>query len=426
MKNMQRETSPTPEEQTAVPKPPRIFELIAAQEPEQQKLEKIIAQIYSDFYTAQTDLDRERVVLGFLGLLEQGSAGRGALENAIARDTGELGGVARKFVLFLRENVGADEYTKRMEIENLFGIKRHEDIIDFDQIGGGNEAVARRLYATYPALQKRFVSEKAFLKTYRDRFTGDYEERQAIAFLKFLKEGGLQLDMLSLRQKELLFTKYARDKDLYIELRSVGGYEPSYYELLGPMEILRMRQANDPRFLLIGAFDFGAQEFMHLADKISKKSKKYIIDINKDRIPDFNRVEKDDQSLLSIMDGLQLGFHKAQLDYVFSNFLLKYLENGSDAMRRLLGEVYKVLKPGGSFLLTEFPDVNQTSSLIPQAQQIGFIKGNVLGGSLQFMFTHDRSSSSLDSNGFAHYEHAQIVTSKNHMCLQLVKAKQSD
>lgn len=93
-------------------------------------------------------------------------------------------------------------------------------------------------------------------------------------------------------------------------------------------------------------------------------------------------------------------------------------------MRRLVVEVHDALKPGGSFLLVESPSYkHHPSFLILQAEQIGFKRGNSLGGSVHFLFTADRTTTRLDNNGFAHYEHAPLVKNEGQVCLQLIKPK---
>ncbi len=321
MGNLNRETPLSPETNSTVPKPPRIFELMTSQEPEQKRMEKIIVQIYSDFYTALTDLDKKRVVLGLLGLLEQGETGRGELEHSIARDGGELGVLGKKIVSFLQTEPHADEYAKRMVLEKSLGIKRYGDII-FDELEMEDDELAH-LYKINPVLQKKFSNEKEFQDAYvqqRGLSPGIREEER-------LEGARLMMQGVPAGEATYRFMKKRKEEELISDIRSFGNYESSYIELLGPLDILRLRSEKEPKFLLVGA-DWGAGEFVQFIDKINPNSKKYIIDKTELYTSFFKHIQSQDKSLITIMDGLNLGFKKEQFDCVFiinfwvDNFIL--------------------------------------------------------------------------------------------------------
>ena len=422
IKNHERQILVEPKEQVSVPKPPRIFELINSQEPLQKKLEQITSQIYTDFYTAASMSDREKVALGLLGLLEFGNDGLAALQYGIAQDTGALGETARKLVSFLPEKPNADEFAKRTALEKSLDIQRYGDII-FDEWEMEDDELAH-LYKINPILQKKFSNKKAFQAAYiqqRGLKPGIRKEER-------LEQERLLMQGVPPGEATYRFMKKRKEEELISDIRSFGNYEASYIELLGPLDVLRLRSEKEPKFLLVGA-DWGAGEFVQFIDKINPNGKKYIIDKTKMYTSFFKHIQSQDKSLITIMDGLNLGFKKEQFDCVFINYLLGVLIGGKnqtikESLRLLFTQLFAVLKKGGSLCIVdeyEYAHKFSKDELVEILQGAGFSKTNDAGFPLFCLFQHDRLRGIIDENGFGQFKNIPLVCKDNDFTFRFSK-----
>ncbi len=194
-----------------------------------------------------------------------------------------------------------------------------------------------------------------------------------------------------------------------------GTDEPSYAELIGQEEILRIRTMKETKFLLLGSLGvYSAREFRNFAKKISSKIESHVVDIDPVSVQKITQEWGSSDNVWEA-DARKLPFKNGSIDYVFTNRLFHDLVRRSgnkDDVSVVLKEVSRVLKRGGSFIIAEelygdFLAQRNGEGMKKEfafiAEQNGFRIEKILDDLLEFPFTKERSSMKFNKNGTPDY-----------------------
>ncbi|MDD5050500.1 MAG: class I SAM-dependent methyltransferase [Candidatus Pacebacteria bacterium] len=366
---------------------PKIFRLLR----DDASTEDVVQQLYSDYYSSPRD--NEKLFLGIQGLLKRGNEGRAALE-FMAQSSDQ-------FAPVLKEILSGKTTPKRLE--NFLNIKRWGKTYDLEKISTPE----------FTELQ------------YREAINRGYTSKNFKEFCKHEAHG----QRTGVPQIDKTLDDYVANHGA-----TFGTDEPTYLELIGPEEVLRLRDKKEGNMLLLGSLGhYSAHEFTNFAGKINKDIKSFVIDIHPKSVGALGQ-DPQEGKFVARADARNLPFQTESMEHVYSNrlfhSLLSYF-HGAENIRQVFEEVHRVLKSGGSFVIVESVTDEDSSSvrsaitrekLIAIGLQSGFKSENVLEEIPGFAFARERGTAKIDKNGFAHYEHALIeIQSSTPVSIRFVK-----
>jgi len=218
------------------------------------------------------------------------------------------------------------------------------------------------------------------------------------------------------------------DSQILVRSNSFGNDEPSYLELLGPLGILELRSLAHPNFLLLGSLGApSARHFQKYAAKINPDARPHVIDVDLEHLGLIK--SSGSKNSLSRADARILPFADGSMDSVSCNHLFHFMydmlsdglslrakdpgyvplgDTFETDLRALLGEAFRVLRPGRHFTLVERPwgkahADNLLSIITKLAGEEGFL---ATGAPMtpSFAVGFDNGSTVVDESGFPHYE----------------------
>ncbi|EKE19185.1 MAG: hypothetical protein ACD_9C00104G0005 [uncultured bacterium] len=215
-----------------------------------------------------------------------------------------------------------------------------------------------------------------------------------------------------------------------------GSCEVSYFKSLGKEEILRLRNLEMPKMLLVGSLGkYSALDFSKFAKKINKNSRPNVIDLEKDYIKYFKEIQRQNDLQIAIADASKMPYNDDTFDFVATNFLLHAFESGNSRAQMedivvLLKEVRRVLKPEGKFVLNErrFGRLEQAGSdgeilravLVKMAKEAGFVVDSAEKG-YKYVFRTDNLCADIDHEGNVKYGDATIGYDNDDALVRLSK-----
>ena len=216
------------------------------------------------------------------------------------------------------------------------------------------------------------------------------------------------------------------ERETRVMCNTFGVSEPTYLELNGPEEILRLRSLDDPSLLLLGSLgQYSAREFSAFAKKINPNCIPNVIDRFATNLIDPYAGERD----LNVQkaNALEMPFKSNSQEQVYTNFLLHAFVNDDNStinnasLGRLFKEVHRVLNQGGSFVMLEMPfglhitatgySQENINELISIALRSGFsVENKMTKNLLAFSIRPDivdtntgTGGAKIDSYGFGQY-----------------------
>ena len=373
--------------QEAVFVKPSIYELIE----QEAGCEAVAQQMYTDYFATR---DNERVLLGLRNLQSRGPEGA-AYIRMISNGSDELSQLVKRI---------QDDGLEGEQVEEVLGVHRFKGEI-VDQCG--NEE-AKRIKAL------SYFKEKL-------GFTGDLEGVFKIQERDFqLGENARVPILLTGRVEETTFNA----ENVF------GAEEPTYLEMLGPEEILRLRSMEEPSMLLLGSLGkYSARGFRSMADKINPQTETTVIDIS-DVCIDLIKNDTDNRNIAVEGDVRDLPFPENFMDHVYTNSLFHYMlkdENlDIDSLQSVFNEAYRVLKPKGSFLISEFPFGGLEGEPLEDrikifARTAGFSNIILSRNTCSYVLWKENSSTVIDNNGFPKYDGLLNRKSGTYMDFRFIK-----
>ncbi len=388
-------------EQNDTPPIPPIYTLIERNAP----VTEVVQQLYTDFY--DPNRDPEKLFLAFDELRRRGIEGKATIDY-LATGTDELGGLAKK--------VGEVTDTESSALEEILGIHRWGTIIDGSHLSQKEELQQIYKYA----IEHEFTT--ITFKEFIDRLNQEVTLGQT--------SGPVQL-------REMV------EETLLNSSHTFGMAEPSYFELNGPREILRLRNVVDPNFLLLGSLGaYSAREFTEYSHKINKSVTPHIIDIHPNSIRKLNPEHKKGDKYVVRGDVRALPYAPESMDHVYTNFLFHVMvsygghfippQEIRKDIRQVFEGAFQILKKGGSFIIAEKDYGTLKSTPDDRAAerdmksiglQSGFRLEKVLRYPLLSPLRPDTGKATVDANGFAHYENQCVENSSldGNVALRFVK-----
>lgn len=194
---------------------------------------------------------------------------------------------------------------------------------------------------------------------------------------------------------------------------TVGRDEPSYLQLLGPEEILRLRQKEKPVFILAGAMGgLSAREFAILAKKINPDSQCHVFDLDTRELEESKYVwdlDKIENLTLTAGDALKMPFQPESADIIATNGLLVSLEKNGEPVRDMAEYLLffqgaaRTLRDNGSLLIVEQGNFARRKSMIRKtirlAVEAGLTAEEYLPEAPHFLFRQDSSGTEIDAEG---------------------------
>lgn len=376
---------------------PKIFRLIEAGASAQE----IVQQIYTDFYSP--DMDAERLFLGLQELLMRGSEGEAVLR-FLSRDKGELGGVASRIL----EKQPMDD----VALEKELGIDRQSYLLDINLDPNDPE--------TFVPLYQRAVSLGVF--------KGDLGH-----FIDYMFQ--------TVSTKNTGHFDNSIEKEIVCKSATFGQSEAAYLELLGPRKILETRAAKDPKFVLLGSLmQYSAREFAYYSKKLNKSALPLVLDLNPECVQRCSLYKGENDLDVKPGDALDMPIPDGTVDQIYTNHLFHYLISlnmGSvtkgkiENLEFLFKEVSRVLKPNGSFLVVEQSfGVFNTSGEEGTDNFLRTIQAYAIRAGLKVVKRSDVMyltifrpeildinkgvpGVKIDENGFPHYEHMSVSSTKS-------------
>lgn len=234
-------------------------------------------------------------------------------------------------------------------------------------------------------------------------------------------------------------------QEIFANSITFGTKEPSRLELLGPAEILRLKNLQNPQFLMLGANNkYSVQEFSDFSKKINPSSQGNIADVSQKLIPEFKDLQGEQERQIVIADARKMPYGENSMDLVCTNSLLnelinkiekgKILETDVKNIAVLFREVYEKLKPGAAFIVVEevpypfdygtaMPFLALESHLKGAAGQAGFERKKMsIGMPLSYILRSDIAGTEIDENGLADYGDKPLMRdSMNCVAMKFVK-----
>lgn len=157
-------------------------------------------------------------------------------------------------------------------------------------------------------------------------------------------------------------------REIYSFVQTIGIDLPSILKLLGKEEINRLRRLEKARFVFLGcAGDVSAAEFNKISKKLNSNSEEILTNLQHEEL---KTIDKSRGQLLVRGDVFNLPYKEDTADLICTDHLLvRLLKMGKvgdkdrpeivkvsttdENIQRVLGESYKILKPGGSLIMVE-------------------------------------------------------------------------
>ena len=382
----------SPENELSAPEIPYIYKLIESEAP----TDKIVQEIYAEFY--RPDSSAERLCLGFQELLDRGNEGVSAL-TFLGKGTDDLAALALK----LSENPRISPY----ELENNLGIKRWSTVRDNRKVHSDPNSMMELV---------EYGKKKGYIPRH-------YSMEDCFAPLINTMKLGLHPHLDETIDDDILSTS-----------ATFGTVEPTYLELLGAKEILRLRGSENINMLLLGSLGkYSSREFTSYARKISSKIDPSTLDIDYESL---NLVKNDPDNkgdkMLVQGNALELPFADESMDHVYTNYLVRFLFRAEsieeDPVKLLLREARRVLKPGGSLVVAEAPYGKHGNSeriheskkdFISAALQAKFLVVPELPRYFGYILRAEVGTSKISENGFGDYKDSFLVEDPSDETLNL-------
>jgi SAM-dependent methyltransferase len=208
--------------------------------------------------------------------------------------------------------------------------------------------------------------------------------------------------------------------ELIAQSLTFGVQEPGYLEILGRERILRLREMEKPRMLLLGSLGkYSGVEFSNFARRINPDSSSLCIDIEKENLPHYDPEFQDQDIKLTLGDACRMPFRAGTMDHVFTNSILHDLrgriqEGVNLRIVKLVGEIARVLKPGGSVILGESfylfsggdkkVEKVMVFNIARLAESFGLKVGRLSLDGPAFVFRGDVGKVRITPNGFCYYD----------------------
>ena len=372
---------------------PEAYKLAATNAP----VELLARQLYEDSHSTRNA--GEKIYLGIQSLISRGEEGLGALA-LISKGNDELARVAK--MVIERPEISAEE------LESTLGINRKGNVFSVDPRDRANQL--RLLPTIYEYAKGRGYTNLTYNDFERKVYEHVVHESDEIPQL----EGTL-------------------DNYLIPNAATFGTSEATYLELVGPLEILRLRSLSAPQLLLLGSLGkYSSREFAQYARKINPHALTHTIELGTEATEIIRKDNTYPDHFLVQGDARRLPYAEASMDHIYSNHLFHSLrerytrEPGAiQDIGHVIGEVSRVLKLGGSFVFDEqrfgryaFTEEHTYAEEIlddmrREVQEVcewsGLEKVADLGDSYDFTVSPDRGSSRIDENGFPQYGNTLLV-----------------
>jgi len=364
--------------------------------------EHIAEQIQKDYH--QSNRNNESILIGLLYLLSTGNSGVEML-GKLSKEDPEI---AQLLLEINNKDIG--EYG----LEKVLDIVRFSEVVDF---GNGNQFDEVEADTVARHLRKRRYVEQDF----------DADDCLIFYFEEDLKAGILPRHHLDDSLEEEFFVRSA----------TFGASEPTYLELMGPLEIIKIRAAEQLNALLLGSYGrYSAEEFRKFNQKISPKIRSHVIDKYEESLkPIVKNREKIDYESGEILQASasELPYADNSMDYVYTNHLFGFLgrnvQEVDQEVIRVFSEAARVLKSGGSFLISQhrygkFKIAGDSQSmyktLVKLAESNGFIVDSEVP-QINHMIRDEVGGIKIDEYGLAHYEDVLLELRDNVFCARLIK-----
>jgi SAM-dependent methyltransferase len=332
----------------------------------------------------------ERLFLGFDELRSRKKEGTNTLR-ALAQGEDVVALAARAFL--------KNPDMSMQKAEQLLGIERWGTVVANNKPDGFAESVYKH----------------ARRRGFTDLETAEQFSYTTLLEGKFLKRHHLNNDL---------------EQGINIGGDTFGSVEPEYLELLGPREILRLRGLKDGNMLLLGSMGkYSAGEFANYNRKINPHLKTHVLEIDPQSV---ERIRADTQAApreVRLGDATKLDYPDASMQHVYTNMLFSHLRPGPEPhvnyirdITQIMKGALRVLMPGGSLVLVEgaFGDHRKKpkrehikADIKRLAIMTGFRVVAESGDVRTFTFAAEVGTSSIDENGFPHYEDRLIVKNRN-------------
>lgn len=232
-----------------------------------------------------------------------------------------------------------------------------------------------------------------------------------------------------------------------------GSTEPTYIELLGPAEIVRLRTLEHaPVFLLLGSLgSLSARDAVVFAKKIRSDATVHVVDLMEGSIEVLDEARKSgaDTGLITQGNALLLPYGAETIDVCMTNVLLRSLlspneefrtvERMEEMVRTIAKESNRVLRPGGSMLLAEYPygfydvaaDFFHNNEHIQEIDECfeggGFTRAKKLSNVLSLPVSIEIGKSKISQYGFGNYKDLLVSEdSDDHYGVAFVKARDAE
>ncbi len=272
------------------------------------------------------------------------------------------------------------------------GGSRFAEIIEYKNVSQSPEAL-KRMYEI--CLEKGYIEEGASFEDFHKmvRNTPIFDER------------GVDVHLTDLI-----------DQELVAESATFGVNEPTYLELLGSEDIMSLRESDDPNFLLLGSRGhYSAVEFLKFVQKINPDGQVDVIDNSLSQRKRMEEKLADVEVNFQVADVKEMPFSDDSQDLIASDFLLRSFkgkggtlnEINKDNFIKLFEEVFRVLKPGGVYILTDMPEQlrgfgKTTKDFVENIAGLASKAGLELDKSMDchsFPLRPEVSSAEIDENG---------------------------
>lgn len=220
-----------------------------------------------------------------------------------------------------------------------------------------------------------------------------------------------------------------------------GVSEPTYLELMGREDFLRVRSIEKPRFLLVGSYGkYSTSEFDDFAKKINPNAETVTIDIEQDFLPIYKRVQEERDIAFAFADAKKMPFRGGSFDVVCTNHLLHFLVDGRQStlrqekdMQNFLNEMFDILKEEGIVLSEEqrygqhvlrraSGDEMRNSFFSDIAKsKFGRKSDIIFSPSYRYMLRSDVGSVHVDDSGVALYGEAPLAKDSRYLAFKLRK-----
>lgn len=354
----------------------------------------IVEQMFGDAY--QSGLDNpELSYIGFRALMERGHEGQAALQ-WIARDTGSLGGIAKKILETPQCSIE--------QLERLTGIQRYTEMVQCD-FSKSDEAMA------------------LFKRTYKFGCKHDLVHTSFEEMMEQVQHDATQnkLGRLDYNQTTLSIGQHFRM------------CAPAFYDLLGVDGITDLRTLPRPKTLLLGAsHPISVQGFDRFMKSIHPAIDHHVIDLDSSLSNRTKLYDSEIRTTVDAGDALAMPYADNSIDQVYTNALLHQLRDyrsttvaTTDLVKKLLAETKRVLKPGGRLMMLErsygvykgSSQINDNFTAACQELRSLALQG---GFSIQmdqpayshFSFTQQERSARVSPNGLVYYPGALLTRMK--------------